>query len=223
MKLYSNFKDYYDCAIGSFIESDVQIVRKQSTTFEYYKDMPDTKSFDGEYDVVKQLNYGTQFKFEQIHMIGFCGTWYFYVRLDDKFEYKYEIRYKTFEEIAQNNAKAGWLNKTEGFVNPNDCKYWKELFDKYGPVLYCEYRKPALYDSGKKKNQQVMQIDIWPELKRHNFIQVKEPYTALWELEHWYDSRAKPDEAIVPVGNDIVRLQTYGFDKKTSFRKAKEK
>jgi hypothetical protein len=50
-----------------------------------------------------------------------------------------------------------------------------------------------------------------------------DPYTAMWELEHWFDSHAKPDDAIVPVGDDITRLQAYGFDKKTSFRKAKEK
>jgi hypothetical protein len=45
----------------------------------------------------------------------------------------------------------------------------------------------------------------------------------LWEVEHWFDTHARPDEAIVPVGDDITRLQAYGFDKKTSFRKGKEK
>ena len=217
MNIYSNFKDYYDCAIGAFVESDVKIVRKQNKVFEYYRDMPDMKLFDGKYDAVERLDRGTQYKFEQIRMIGFCGTWYFYVVLNE------EIVYKTFEEIVQNNAKVCWLNKTEGFVNPNDCEYWKRLFDKYGPVLHCKYKKPALYDTGRKKNQQIMEIEVWPELKSHKFIQVKEPFTAMWELEHWFDSHAKPDEILVPVGDDIVRLQAYGFDKKTSFRKAKEK
>ena len=46
---------------------------------------------------------------------------------------------------------------------------------------------------------------------------------ALWELEHWFDAHARPDEAIVPVGDDITRLEAYGFDRKTSFRKAKTK
>lgn len=217
MKLYSNFKDYYDSAIGSFIDSDVVIEREHSTATEYYRDMPDMKSFDGEYDVVKQLAYGTQYCFEQLHMIGFCGTWYFYVIVNDK------PKYVSFDEIVENNSKVLWYNKADEFVNPNDSQYWKSLFDKYGPVLYCAYRKPAKYVTGQKKNQSVMQIDIWPELKSRNFIQMKDSYTAMWELEQWYDSRAKPDEAIVLVGDDIVRLQAYGFDKKTSFRKAKEK
>lgn len=217
MKLYSSFKDYYDSVIGSFIDSDVTIVRKQSTATEYYRNMPDLKSYDGEYNVVKQSAYGTSYKFEPIHMIGFCGTWYFYVVIDDK------SKYVTFDEIVKNNSKVLWYDKFDEFVNPNDSQYWKSLFDKYGPVLHCVYRKPAQYETGRNKSQQIMQIDIWPELKQYKFITVKEPYTALWELEHWFDSRAKPDEAVVPVGDDITRLQAYGFDKKTSFRKAKEK
>jgi len=216
MKIYSNFKDYYDCSLGSFVESNVEIVRKQNTATEFYNSMPDMKSYDGEYNVVQCSIYGTQYSFKQIHMIGFCGTWYFYVILDDK------IVYKTFEDIEQNNKKVLWYGKTDKFVDPNDNLYWKELFDKYGPVLYCQYKKPTMYVSNKKRIQ-TMQINIWPELKSHNFIQVKDPYTALWEIEHWFDSRAKPDKAIVPVGSDIVRLQAHGFDKKTSFRKAKEK
>lgn len=217
MKIYSNFKDYYDCALGSFIESNVEVIRKKNVVFEYYSDLPDLKSFDGEYDVVKQMPYGTQYYFEQIHMVGFCGTWYFYVILNDK------IVYKTFEDIVQNNTKIMWYNRNDEFVNPNDNQYWIKMFDKYGPVLYCEYKKPARYDIWKNKNKHTMHIDVWPELKSHSFIQVKEPYTALWEIEHWVDSHAKPDDAVVPVGDDIVRLQAYGFDKKTSFRKAKEK
>ena len=68
-----------------------------------------------------------------------------------------------------------------------------------------------------------MEMVIWPELKAYKFQAVKDPYTALWEVEHWFDTHARPDEAIVPVGDDITRLQAYGFDKKTSFRKGKEK
>lgn len=68
-----------------------------------------------------------------------------------------------------------------------------------------------------------MEMIIWPELKTYKFQAVKDPYTALWEVEHWFDTHARPDEAIVPVGDDITRLQAYGFDKKTSFRKGKEK
>lgn len=90
----------------------------------------------------------------------------------------------------------------------------KQLDWKDGDCYYVPFS-----DSGKLK----MNIDVWPTLKDHQFIQVKDPYSALWEIEHWFDSHARPDEAIVPVGDDITRLQAYGFDKKTSFRKAKEK
>lgn len=217
MKIYSNFKDYYDCALGSFVESDVTVIRKQSSAYEYYHNMPDMKSYDGEYNVIKNSSYGTSYSFEPIHMIGFCGTWYFYVVLD------YEIVYKSFDEIVKNNEKVLWSNVYDEYVNPNNNQYWSELFTKYGPVLHCTYRPPAKHESGQVKQRVMMQIDIWPELKKRKFINVKDPYTALWEIEHWFDSRAKPDEAVVPVGDDIIRLQAHGFDKKTSFRKTKEK
>lgn len=217
MKIYSNFKDYYDCALGSFIESDAIVIRKQSSAFEYYRNMPDMKSYDGEYNVIKNSSYGTSYSFEPIHMIGFCGTWYFYIVLD------YKIVYKSFDEIVKNNEKVLWSNIYNEYVNPNDSQYWSELFTKYGPVLHCMYKPPAKYESGQVKQHVMMQIDIWPELKKRKFINVKNPYTALWEIEHWLDSRARPDEAVVPVGDDITRLQAYGFDKKISFRKAKEK
>ena len=68
-----------------------------------------------------------------------------------------------------------------------------------------------------------LKIEVWPELKAVSFYKVKDAYTALWEIEHWYDSHARPDEAVVPVGDDVTRLKAAGFDAKTSFRKPKEK
>ena len=59
-------------------------------------------------------------------------------------------------------------------------------------------------------------------MKDYDFQKIKDPYTALWEIEHWLDSHPRPDESVVPVGDDITRLQAYGFDSKTSFRKPKE-
>ena len=219
MKIYSKFQDYYDCALGSFIESDVQVYRVQSTVVENYKSMPDLKDFDGRWNYHTHEQYGHAFGTEQLHMIGFCGTWYFYVEL--LYKQLTELRYVTFDEIVKNNHTNSMFHWEDEFKDPNNEQYWKDLFEKYGPVLYCKYRKPAKYEHSSESSQ--MKIEIWPELKQHKFIQVKNPYTALWEIEHWFDSHARPDDAIVPVGDDITRLQAYGFDKKTSFRKVKEK
>ena len=78
MKIYSKFQDYYDCALGSFIESDVQVHRVKSTVVENYKSMPDLKDFDGGWNYHTHDRYGHSFGSVRLHMIGFCGTWYFF-------------------------------------------------------------------------------------------------------------------------------------------------
>ena len=75
----------------------------------------------------------------------------------------------------------------------------------------------------RRTEERCIVIEKFPNLKELGFSKVFDPYTALNTLEHWYDVQARPDEVEVPVGDDITRLQAYGFDKKTSFRKAKEK
>ena len=226
MKIFSKFQDYYDCALGSFLESDVTVSRKHLVVEERYAAMPDMKEFDGDWDYRRKGRYNYIYASTQIYMIGFCGTWYFYIWDRDDRDNLF-LRYVTFDEIIKNNTDSSlfkWKGKEQEFRDPNKEKYWQDLFEKYGPVLHCQFCPPPRYyvpfsDSEKLK----MKIDVWPTLKEHQFIQVKDPYTALWEIEHWFDTHARPDEAIVPVGDDITRLQAYGFDKKTSFRKAKEK
>ena len=225
MKIYSKFQDYYDSALGSFLESDVIVNRKTSLVKISYKEMPDLGEFDLKYDVIKKSKYGTSYSYLPMHAVGFCGKWYFYLHESnaDSIDINYYV-YKTFDEIVDNNTKMslfGW-KKAKEFKDPNNDPYWKELFEKYGPVLFInEYNSPGKYYlANTYKN---MELTIWPELKPLYFQKVKDPYTALWEIEHWFDSHAKPDEAVVPVGDDITRLQAYGFDKKTSFRKGKEK
>ena len=225
MKIYSKFQDYYDCALGSFTDSDVIVNRKQSTEKEKYIDMPDLVSFNGDWNYHGKGRYGGHiFGHTKIHMLGFCGTWYFYVWEKDENEISH-LRYLTFDEIVKNNKTEGLFKwqKHQEFKNPNDEKYWQNLFEKYGPVLHCVYEPPGRFYIPYNTEKLNMEIDVWPNLKEHQFIQVKDPYTALWEIEHWFDSHARPDDAIVPVGDDVTRLKAYGFDAKTSFRKAKQK
>lgn len=226
MKIFSKFQDYYDCALGSFTESDVTVSRKHSVVEERYETMPDMKEFDGFWRFRRKGQCNFLYGSTHIHMVGFCGTWYFYIWDSDDKDNMF-LRYVTFDEIVKNNTDISmlrWKGKDQEFRDPNKEKYWQELFEKYGPVLYCRFcplpRYCVPFANSEKLN---MKIDVWPTLKEHKFIQVKDPYSALWEIEHWFDSHARPDEAIVPVGDDITRLQAYGFDKKTSFRKAKEK
>lgn len=215
LRIFSKFQDYYDSAIGSFVDSDVVISRIPNAVHEKYSDIPDMKEFDGTWNCHRRNTYSNI----DIHLLGFCGTWYYFIHDDGS-----SIAYKTFEEIIENNGKNSlfhWKSDSE-YRDPNSDPYWKSLFEKYGPVLLIDKYQGQRYVPQWVKHQK-LEIKVWPNLKEIQFQAVKDPYTALWELEHWFDSHARPDDAVVPVGDDITRLQAYGFDKKTSFRKPKEK
>lgn len=225
MKIFSKFQDYYDSALGSFLDSDVAVYRKTSTINVPYKEIPRLGNYDFSYKVVKDINGRKQYGKLPVHMIGFCGTWYFFVYAQDRRGFFNKLEYKTFDEIVENNRQNSIFygyNSNKGVTDPNKEPGWKEIFEKYGPILYIEKYDPSgeYYRQFSNIN---MEMVIWPELKAYKFQAVKDPYTALWEIEHWFDTHARPDEAVVPVGDDITRLQAYGFDKKASFRKGKEK
>lgn len=225
MKIFSKFQDYYDSALGSFLDSDVAVYRKTSTINVPHKEIPRLGNYDFSYEVVKDINGRKQHGKLPVHMIGFCGTWYFFVYAQDRRGFFNKLEYKTFDEIVENNRQNSIFygyNSNKGVTDLNKEQGWKEIFEKYGPVLYIEkYDPPGKYY--RQFSNINMETVIWPELKAYKFQAVKDPYTALWEIEHWFDTHARPDEAVVPVGDDITRLQAYGFDKKTSFRKGKEK
>lgn len=223
MKIFSKFQDYYDSTLGSFLESDVVVHRKESTVQVPYKDIPPIGNSEFSYKVVREINGRKQYGRIPFHMIGFCGTWYFFIYAEDKEGNFTRIEYKTVDDIVKNNKEietSYGIKYHNDFIDPNKVPAWKELFETYGPVLFIDIYVPlGKYYLDSKK---FMNMTIWPQLKSYKFQAVKDPYTALWEIEHWFDTHARPDEAIVPVGDDIIRLQAYGFDKKTSFRKGKE-
>jgi hypothetical protein len=113
--------------------------------------------------------------------------------------------------------------KIEELNDPNKIKEWNtDIFEKYGPVIVIpEYE--GINKWHMNTQHETYKAQLFPNLKNYGFQQMKDPFTALWELEHWYDTHARPDEAIVPVGDDLTRLKAYGFDAKTSFRKSKER
>ena len=239
LKINSNFSDYYDCAIGSFVDSDVTINRKnEKVKVNIFNEFPNSilknlKMYDYSWSYHKNSIYGAN----TIHCVGFCGKWYYWVWVDVKDkngDINAERRYITFDEIIENekkNSMFSFMNKYHDLSNyrrdlNNDEFFTKEIFEKYGPIIYCSdmdlSRMQQTAMIGRKESV-LLEIEKFPNLKELGFSKVVDPYTALNTLEHWYDVHARPDEAEVPVGDDITRLQAYGFDKKTSFRKAKEK
>lgn len=237
LKINSNFSDYYDCAIGSFVDSDVIINRKTEKVKIHINDFPSSvlshqDMYDYSWSYHKRSLYGSSC----MHLIGFCGKWYYYTWIEKRTDVcacDIVRQYCTFEDITENekkNSLFSFMNIQHDITNKmrdlnKDPYFSKDFFEQYGPVVYLEHLDISKIRMryAKSDDERSLEIVKMPCLKDHGFSKIVDPYTALWELEHWYDSHAKPDEAIVPVGDDITRLQAYGFDKKTSFRKMKEK
>lgn len=228
MKIFSKFNDYYDSALGSFIDSDVVFYRKNETITIHVNDFPESvlshiDMYDYSWSYHKRSLYGNSV----IHLIGLCGKWYYYAWVDGVRKY---VTYDEIVENEKNNSMFSYMNSKHDISNKLrdlniDPYFSNEFFEKFGPIVHLEHLDLSKLKMhyAKSDDDRRLRIEKMPCLKDHDFSKVVDPYTALWEIEHWYDSHARPDEAVVPVGDDITRLQAYGFDKKTSFRKAKEK
>ncbi len=108
------------------------------------------------------------------------------------------------------------------FKNPEETEFWKdEAFDKFGPIFMAVFPVQSKYTLNRDKRRIWIFKNIC--LKSIGFQKIMDPYRALLSLENWLDSHARPDDAVVPVGDDITRIKAYGFDPRTSFRKGKEK
>lgn len=133
-------------------------------------------------------------------------------------------RYSSFEIDFDRHCgikiPAKVLNKE--FKNPEETEFWKdEAFDKFGPIFIAVFPVQSKYTLNRDKRRIWIFKNIC--LKSIGFQKIMDPYRALLSLENWLDSHARPDDAVVPVGDDITRIKAYGFDPKTSFRKGKEK
>ena len=269
MKIFSKFTDYYDSALGSFLDSDVEYNRTPKVLTFHPIDFPSLgEDFDGKLSSPNAFVKKTGFCKDAYRpnlfsfWVGFCGKYYPFVTSvetiscmveseyskdaiadpmsyadikgmfadnGDWSKYVFPTDFDTVCEYSRFDAdydemlgiKSKKLRLPHDYKNPETVEFWKDkAFEQFGPIFLAVFPCMPKYI----KDYDLKRIWIFknPRLKTINFQKVMDPYTALWTIENWLDTHARPDEAVVPVGDDITRLQAYGFDKKTSFRKAKE-
>ena len=271
MKINSKFQDYYDSALGSFIESDVVFTRQPGiTTLPVSNKKYATlgEDFDGDIQSVqsylrdhprliedKIIAFQLAWKANLYVMwLGFCGKYYPMVtpsgtvgeivwnqydrnedilkRLNFFFDPRATIpvEHSDFETVKRYSNVFSDMEMRMGFKFKNQKKdeykypgladFWKdEAFERFGPIFIMIYPVYGKYTKGSPN----IFIIRNPCLKTVGFQKIMDPFITLYTLNEWLDSHARPDEAIVPVGDDKTRLMAYGFDPKTSFRKSKEK
>lgn len=272
MKINSKFKDYYDCALGCFLESDVVFNRTPKIEAHSVMDFPSLgEDFNGlmhsprsYLEEHKGLAIDPRIGHPELYSfwVGFCGKYYPFVTpaatigemvwskyskatIDDPMSselanffrdsFLWNVEPSDFETVSVYSRfdvdfkrsigiDTRWRSDREEFQNPEESMFWKdEAFEQFGPIFMAVFPVQSKYTNSFYRDRKRIWIFKNPCLKSLGFQKVMDPYTALWSIESWLDSHARPDDAVVPVGDDITRLQAYGFDKKTSFRKAKEK
>lgn len=198
MKIYTDFKDYYDKAIST--DQDHVVYRR-----------------------FKHTKNNTHREKENCFYVGFCGKvyrgMYEYYNETKIFFYSFEkYRQYLMENTNEKNIyEYVFGNKSKEYsknlkvvdirYNLNNIKsffngiHHNDKFDSIEPIYVID-RYTTVYNE---------------RLSKYDFIKVKDPYTAYQELRMYISNMAMPEKVIPPL-SDEMNIHTHGFDK-WSFRK----
>ena len=225
MKIYSKFKDYYDC-MQSYYRDDMMYIRNR---IEVKKEDYRFRRYD--YYINSRLPF--QFKRSKIkkltenwhydkYSIGFCGKIYTC--------YKISSTHGMWEPVVPPKFCYSFEDFKQYYPNESH-----ELIDAFGPkgVLFGEqwvdWTKPQMSDSISQRfvdnkcpifveyNDKTVYNDC---LKDFNFQRVFDPALAYQELMMYFGSVLAAPEKPIPVIDDVTMAEAKGFDK-YSFRKDK--
>ena len=236
MRIFSKFKDYYDCALNVF--NDPSIVYDRQTRIETVvrnQEIPH-RICTGRNEWFAVFNSCTT-----LFHIGLCGKWfhsYRYQRSKDPFDA--EFHYVKQEEIQE---KLPWFSKGDPIVDMGSDPFWKhDIFVQFNsPILAVGYNGSKYSPHSKNYDYTVIvnpkltsipisqMIQCGLDYKLQNIeedirlVTQLDPYTAMQELEMFIGNVLTNNTTpTMPVGTDDQIRDSKGFDK-WSFRKMKEK
>lgn len=211
MRLHTNFRDYYDTAIGFGIDEKVHYNRA-------------TKKVH--IQVKSRSNLPTLGK---CGLLGFCGQIYPFVEMNrtewsgTPGQYKIVERYFAYEVDEYVIKYKEWNHSKyySGFYDPWKLQL-KQFFADWSfqsNDVFLEFKVPVwvFYFN----HNQINGI-INPRLKDYGFDRVKDSVTAFQEIS-MYLSNILVEQKEVAVIDDKHRIQQHGFDLKESFRNTKKR
>ena len=198
MKIIDNKKDYYDYLSGIWgIDEKVVFDRRGSKMVE--DDVKDIKKSPEEWG------------------------WFFvgevYVKIGD-WVYGFARDSESGEMKKMDKIISGWWTNRVEMDNPVESEklhFKKDMPDSVVGVYYRIYRgdgKSARYGTGYHRGVKISN----PILGQFDFIKKYIPAEEVWQKLYDYISKRNEKE-IVDHRNDVEKLESAGFDKKTSFRK----
>lgn len=240
-------KDYYDNALAYGKDESIVLVREKS------RFMSDREVNSGVPWHVREFTYkNMRYKLESI-VVFFCGKIYEGIRAEfqpqfgsyepaqftffwhaaefsawvdsngirEPMERQYPYTYKQIDKKMtfsgyfhawENPTKRDWMIENHVFCAVR----MPEPFDK----VWATAKPPHGFYDGWEMQYWAVNCD---KLKDVQFFKVFDHYAAFQEISMWVGGvLPKPGNPMVEI-SDIVRVEKHGFDKKTSFRKEKEK
>lgn len=235
MHIYGKDKDYYDCVLAYGQDPLISWVRKfevvDNNTFKY-----PVGYFSNSYVEVGELlqcttlvisTVATNFRYLKTGYIFFCGKTYPFIRLESYCNDDGKTFYTIDQLVSQLNKILGvkgcikYLNQnSRGLLSKS-----RTVKGKITKFLEQELSCEALH-VGTKIPVYINYAGntyIGGCLKDFQFAKVFDPYTCLQEIEMYISGVLGGRSPAMVETSDIIRLESHGFDKVTSFRKAKEK
>lgn len=214
--MHSDFRDYYDSAIGFGMDEKVHYNR-----------------FTKKVDIILK----TQNDWPPHHgagLLGFCGLVYPYIKLhklDKRFSYAGEERAKVIDICFAFSYETCREKGREWEEFSNDFWYWdhsrdtkmKQFFVDWrlqSDGVFLEHKSPAWvmnFSRGREKNGVVN-----PRLKDYQFDRIKDSNAAFQEIS-MYLANILVEQKQLPIIEDRYRIEQHGFDLKKSFKNTKNR
>jgi hypothetical protein len=212
--LHTDFRDYYDHAIGFGVDEKVHYNR-----------------FTKEVEIVLK----TQNNWPLHHgagLLGFCGFVYPYIKLhklNKLFSYSGEERAKvvevcfafSYEKYREKDKE--WEELSHDFWHRSLDTRIKQFFAEWtfqSDAVFLEHKTPAWvmnFSRGKERNGIAN-----PMLKDYQFDRIKDSNTAFQEIS-MYLANILVEQKEVAMIEDKYRIEQHGFDLKDSFRNQKNR
>jgi hypothetical protein len=207
MKILSKYKDYYDYLKGIYGEDEKIILDRRMSN----KPLIMNEEIVSLYICDMIIN-------------GFChnNVVYFGDELDnilDKVDNDNVLRYKKYRYYYSSNLKITHTIDTKKFKNIKRHYYLNnqliEAETKFNSLLNCPILLSSTFGELEYNRNKFI---AYPKLEDLN-VQKAIPAEKIWQLlSDWISRKITENEAKVPIGDDKLRIQTHGFDLKSSFR-----
>ncbi len=214
MKLYSDFHDYYDNAIGYGIDEKVHYNRF-------------TEPVD-----INLKSYLDRPVHHRAGILGFCGKLFPFVQLsryDKKLDYDWEDEYRgkiveeyyAFSLSEYEQKQKAWDEYSHDIGYSPDLKL-KQYFHDWqtdNDQIFVELKSPVWIMRFYQDSPNGL---LDPRLKEVGFERIKDPFGAFQDIS-MYLANILVEQKPIEMVDDKHRIQQHGFDLKDSFRNQKKR